>query len=243
MSNSSQLDFIQTDYLPVFVGQSVLPQLYGSANRAAIDHVSLFFLEKATRHLEAVCTLCRHEFGEDALILGRTMLEHCLYLEHIAAGADAEQRRIRAESFVYDGDRQRVEKLKELEALKAAGKSLSWIAGIQSSDPAQWVSPEPPGFQRLPNLKAIATGLGGEWESYYHFVYWSVSKLAHPSGLGSHTYKADPDSEGEVSRALALAFPMHAYLTRTVLDLLGRADLFPVLDERMSRFINLDSQG
>ena len=34
----------------------------------------------------------------------------------------------------------------------------------------------------------MATELGGEWECWYHFLYWSVSSLTHPSGLGIHTY-------------------------------------------------------
>lgn len=221
----------------------VLPELYSSANPGAICQVSLFFLEKTTRHLEANCPLCRHEFGEDAQILGRTMLEHCLYLEHIAAGADTEQKRIRAESFLHYGDRQRVKRLKVLEELKAAGKCQTWIEDILASDPVQEVRPEPPGFQQLPNLKAIATRLGGEWECKYHLIYWSVSKLVHPGVLGSHTYAADPDPEVEVNRALSLAFEMHARLTCTVLALLGEITLAPRLEERVRQFINLHSQG
>ncbi len=79
-------------------------------------------------------------------------------------------------------------------------------------------------FQRtIPNsqnFKTMATDLGGEWECWYHFLYWSVSKLTHPSGLGSHTYMQEVDEDAEIFRSIALALTMHYFLTDTVLSLL-----------------------
>jgi hypothetical protein len=58
----------------------------------------------------------------------------------------------------------------------------------------------PQGFVPLKNFKTMATELGGEWECWYHSLYWSISKLTHPSGLGSYTYIQEHDEEAELIR-------------------------------------------
>jgi len=66
----------------------------------------------------------------------------------------------------------------------------------------------------------MATDLGGEWECWYHFLYWSASTLTHPTGLGSHTYMQEADQNAEIFRSLVLALTMHYFLTDAVLSLL-----------------------
>jgi hypothetical protein len=181
-----------------------------------------------------MCVLCEAGFAEDALVLGRTIFELAVHLRTIASPDCVEQRRLKAECFIYDGDRQRVGKLEEMAALKQQGKCLSWITEIEAKHPVAETIPIPKDFVRPKNLKQMATDLGGEWECWYYFLYWSVSHLTHPSGLGSHTYVQDFDQEAEVSRAVALALTMHYFLTDSVLSLLDLETLRPGLEKCMA---------
>jgi hypothetical protein len=197
--------------------------------------VSDFFLRKATKTLDAICVLCETGFAEDALVLGRTIFELSLHLKWIALPDSIEQQRLRAESFIYEGDRQRVERLKQLKKLKQEGKCLWWITQIEAKNPNFQTIPEPNGFVRLkrPEIMTMATELGDPWEWLYHSTYKDISKLVHPSGSGSHTYLQDVDQEEEVSRAISFAIVMHYYLTDTVLLLLGLERFRPRLEEFM----------
>ena len=162
-----------------------------------------------------------------------------MYLLWIASPDTVENRRQRAESFIYDGDRQRVVKLKELEALKKQGKCLSWINDIEARNPVFETIPMPANFTPLKNLKDMATELGDEWEGWYHFIYWSISKLTHPSGLGSHSYLQEVDQGEEISRALTMGLTMHFSLTSAALSLLRLEKFCSPLEEAMQQFIAL----
>jgi hypothetical protein len=197
-----------------------------------IAKVSDFFLRKTTKTLDAMCVLCEAGFAEDALVLGRTIFELAVHLRTIASPDSVEQRRLKAECFIYDGDRQRVAKLNELAKLKEEGKCLSWITKIDAPNPTTIHIPQD--FVRPKNLKEMATDLGGEWACWYHFLYWSLSTLTHPSGLGSHTYIRDFDQEAyeaEISQAITLAWTMHYLLTDSVLSLLDLEMLLSRLEE------------
>jgi hypothetical protein len=150
---------------------------------------------------------------------------------------------LRAESLIYDGGRQRAEKRKELENLKRQGKCLDWINDIEAGEPVFQEVSMPPGFVPLKRLKNMATDLGGEWECDYHFIYWNISKLAHPSVLGSHTYIQQPDLDAEMHRAaethraIAVAFSMHWRLSLMALSLLNLDALKPQLDSYAAMFV------
>jgi hypothetical protein len=238
-SNSAKLSFIR-EYIETHVGKEILPEV-GSIPKTdnPLAVVSHFFLNKATKTLDAICVLCEADLAEDALVLGRTILELCLYLQTIALPDTSEQQRLRAESLIYDGDRQRVEKLKELATLKQQGKCLSWINDIEAENPVFQTVQMPSNFVPLKKLKTMATELGGEWECWYHFIYWSISKLTHPSGLGSHTYFLNVDQEQEVSRAITVSLTMHFFLTVTVLGLVNLERLRPPLEKSVKHFIAL----
>ncbi len=229
---AAQLSFIREHYIDSVIGKEILPsvtQISPIDNPTAI--VCDFFLRKATKSLDAACILCEASLAEDALILGRTIFELCLYLQTIASADTIEQRRHNALCFIYDGDRQRVAKVNALLELKKQGKCLSWIQDIEDINPVFETIPMPNDFVPLKNLKAMATDLGGKWECWYHFLYWSLSKLAHPSGLGSHTFIQACDQEVEAFSAITVAWTMHYFLTDLVLSLVDLEKLRPQLEE------------
>ena len=234
-STSAKLSSIRDHYLYGVIDKEIflrVTSIEQTNNPLAI--VSDFFLRKATKTLDAMCMLCEAGFAEDALVLGRTIFELAVHLRTIASPDSVEQRRLKAECFIYDGDRQRVAKLNELAKLKHQGKCHSWITGIESKNRVFGTIPIPKNFVRPKKLKEMATELGGEWECWYHFLYWSLSNITHPSGLGSHTYIQDFDreaQEAEISRAITLALSMHYFLTDSVLSLLDLESLRPRLEE------------
>jgi hypothetical protein len=238
-NQGAAIRLIREDYTPLIMDR-VLPTVAASRGRPWVEQLSEYFLRKSTRHLEAICTLAESGFGEDGLIVGRALLEHSLYLAWVAAAASAEGQDERAHHFFYDGDRQRLEKRKELERLQAEGKSRDWVDALLNGEMQDPVMAKPAAFAPLPSLKRIADELGGEFETYFYFVYWSVSKLAHPSGMGSHTYY-DDDSASECWRALALGFPQHAVMTANTLTMLQLEELRGEIEQLTRRFIALDS--
>ena len=188
-SNSAKLSIIRDQYLFGVIDKEIFPSVTGTDQiNNPIGIVCDFFLRKATTTLDAICILCEAGLGEDALVLGRTIFELSLHLQAIASPASVEQRRHKAECFIYDGDRQRIAKLQEMVELKKRGKCLLWIAEIEANKPFAETIPVPKDFVRPKRLKDMATELGGEWESWYYFLYWSVSHLAHPSGWQLHIH-------------------------------------------------------
>ena len=86
----------------------------------------------------------------------------------------------------------------------------------------------------------MATDIGGEIECLYHFIYWSISKLTHPSVIGSHSYFGEVDADEEIARA-QVALTMHFYMTIAMLDLLDLDKLRVPLEEAMQKFVALSS--
>ncbi len=239
MFTSDDARLVRDGYIRDFVRGQVVGRLDTSTAPAEVLHVTRYFVTKATRHLEAAMTLAQAGFHEDALIIGRAILELALHGRFVLAGKDDGERAFRAASFIYDGDRQRGTKHDQILKLRAEGKCGSWIAGLEAEGPLQPVTtPAPAGFKGLPSLEKMADALGGEWLSHYHLLYWSVSKLAHPSALGSHTYIADADEDRETERAMALAFPMHVQMMIGVLDLPGLDDLHPALEAAVRPYLS-----
>jgi hypothetical protein len=239
-TNSAKLAFIRDVYVDQHVGTKILPKVSlvpTTNNPFAV--VSYYFLFKSLKTLDAICLLSETGHSEDALILGRTIFELALHIHWIAKPDTAEGRRVRAESFIYDGDRQRVAKLDELKTLKQQGRCLSWISEIEAQNPTFETIPIPSNFIPLRNLKDMATELGGEWEGWYHFIYWSISKLTHPSGIGSHSYLQEVDQQQEVSRALTVGLTLHFFITSAVLRLLEFEDFHAPLEKAMQGFIAL----
>ncbi len=236
---TSELSFIRDRYIDSVIGKAILPSVTSIPKMDnPIVIVCDFFLRKATKTLDAICVLCEVGFAEDAQVLARTIFELGLHVQTIASADTIEQRKLKALYFIYDGDRQRVEKLKEFAKLKEQGKCLSWIKEIEAQNPVLKTITKPKDFVSPKKLKDMATDLGGEWECWYHFFYWSLSKLTHPSGLGSHTYIQDCDQEAEASIAINVALMMHYFLTSCVLSMLDlerlRSQLEECIKEKMS---------
>jgi hypothetical protein len=178
-------------------------------------------------------------FSEDAFTLTRKIFEFSLHMQAIATPCADEQRRHRALCFIYDGDRQRLAKLAELAELKKHGKCVALIDEIDAAGPALATVAMPANFASPRNLKDMAAEIGGEWQCWYALLYWSSSKLSHPSGLGSHTYLQDVDPAQETGAALSLAVAMHYELIKRMLPLLGLDSLMPQLDACMGEFVVL----
>lgn len=182
--------------------------------------------------------LCELGFAEDALILGRTIFELSVYLKTIALPDSVEERQINATSFIYDRDhRQRAARLKKWQTLKAQGKCLQFIAPIEAQNPdLQTAEPPPDNFIPLKNFERMATELGEPWECWYHFLYASLSQLAHPTGSGS-LHIRDLEHDQEISEALSISVTTHYYLTDTVLTLLNLENYRLGLEQCMKDFI------
>jgi hypothetical protein len=123
--------------------------------------------------------------------------------------------------------------------LKKRGKCLSWITDIEAQNPIFETVPMPANFVSLKNLKDMAAEVGDEWEGWYHFLYWSVSKLTHPSGIGSHTYLIAVNQVEESSRALTVGLTMQFFLTSAVLNLSALEKFRAPLEQAMQQFIAL----
>jgi hypothetical protein len=238
---TTTLSFIRDHYIDEVIGKNILPSVIDipqTGNPIAV--VCDFFLRKSTKTLKAICTLCETGFSEDALILGRTIFELGLHLQTIASADSVEKRQHNAQCFIYDGERQRQLKLNELEELKRQGKCLSWINEFEALTSVAETVAMPDGFIQPPSkLNRMASKLGGDWECLYRIIYWSVSTLTHPSGLGSHTYIQDYDQEEEASRAIAFALTTHYFLTGCVLNLLTLESLHPQLEECLKTVMSL----
>jgi hypothetical protein len=238
LNNMEKIAFIRDHYLDTVIGEEIYPQVTNiTYEDNPLTVVSDFFFRKATKTFDAICVLSETGFAEDAQVLGRTLFELCVHLLTIVAPTSIEQRRLKAECFIYDAERQRVEKWKELTSLKQQGKCLSWITQIEAQNPVLQQVTMPQGFVPLKNFKTMATELGGEWECWYHSLYWSVSKLTHPSGLGSYTYILENDEEAELSGSIAIGLTMHYLLTEAVLTLLELETLRPSLEASMKNVL------
>jgi hypothetical protein len=229
---------ILNEYLP-FIGLKVTPALFGASYGPWLQAVVLFFTVKAERHLKAICVLCERGLGEDAQIIGRAIFEHRLHLAYITTPKRKAQREYRAKCFAYDGDRQRFTKAAEFRELRAQGKCVEWIDGLLVQEMEARKVRKPRGFKSLPSLKAMAEAVGGGLECDYHSLYWSLSKLAHPSGLGSASYvMAEPDGD-VLHEAVALAFPVHLLLTVNALHVAGVNGLDAELEALGRRFLDI----
>lgn len=240
-SNSDKLSFIRDTYINRHLREIILPAVISipkTTNPLAV--IGDYFLQKATRTLDAICLLCDGGFAQDAMVLGRTILELCIHMHTIALPNTIEEKRQRAESVIYDAERQRGEKFKELMTLKQQGKCLLWLSGFDAYNIPFQPPIMPREFVPLKNLKTMARDLGGEIECWYNFIYWSVSKLAHPSAIGSHSYFGEFDQDEEIARAL-IAVTIHFYMTIAVLDVLELNELRPSLEKSMEEFVALSN--
>ena len=220
------LSLIRDNYLDKTIGKEIFPCVMGMLRENdPILIVCDFFLRKSTKTLDAICVLCETGFAEDALVLVRTIFELALHLQSISSESSPEKQQHRAECFIYNGDRRRVQQLKKLDDLKKQEKCSFWINGIEASNPVFETIARPQDFVQPKNLEQMATELGGDWECWYHFLYFTLSQLAHPSGLGSHTYLQECNQKDELTRAFSVAWTMHFFLTNSILNLLRLEEL------------------
>lgn len=241
-SNAAKLSFVRETYINSHLRKTIIPAVRSiPKTNNALAVIGDYFLTKATKTLDAICLLCHSGFTEDAMVLGRTILELCIHMHMIALPNTIEEKRQRAESMIYDAGRQRGEKFKQLQTLKQQGKCLAWFSDFDSNDTAFQPPTMPPKFVPLKKLKTMAQEIGGEIECWYNFIYWSVSKLTHPSAIGSHSYFSEVEPDDDVFRAL-IAVTMHFYMTIAVLDVLELNELRPPLEKSMEEFVALSKR-
>jgi Family of unknown function (DUF5677) len=92
-SISTKLSLIRDHYGDGVLGNEIFPKVKSIEHTGnPIAKVSDFFLRKGTKTLDAICVLCETDFGDDALVLGRTLFELVVYLKWIALPDSIEQR-------------------------------------------------------------------------------------------------------------------------------------------------------
>jgi hypothetical protein len=84
-SNAPKLSFIRDTYINCHLRKTILPAVSSipKTNNPLVV-IGDYFLTKATKTLDAICLLCDGGFAEDAMVLGRTILELCIHMYTIA---------------------------------------------------------------------------------------------------------------------------------------------------------------
>lgn len=221
----SIVTFIKNDFVPFIEGQ-VMTKMH-SYEGDALKITSDYLLKKSTKSLKAICELCTMDYGEDALVLGRTVFENSLTLAFIYKPESVELKDCFANLFIlhYLSDQDKIKK--DLEELKKKGKCREWIDKLENGESLQelvtanhekdktlrkrnhfvkkaqkYISERIQIELRkdtwnLLSIKNTALLVGEPYECYYHFVYWSLSKHVHPSVLGSYSYYGKSTQQDE----------------------------------------------
>lgn len=239
------LTFLETEYRREYVEVRLISAAARLSNsNAQVQHqLAFLFLQKSTRLLGAICALSKLEFGEEAIVLARTLFEYSIRIAYIYSGDTESVVNERARAFAGKGLDDQTVMLRKLAELKAQGKCLDIIADLQSSATAQ----APPSgtnkdWENSPNEQTMAKELGEPYECDWHFIYWGMSKIAHPNII--NLIEADqnvPDSFGDHGRALFVAFNHHYRIAQIVCSQLGTCGqtLKRELDVKANKFLTL----
>lgn len=132
--NSAMINFIQNDVIS-FVNRHILPVTSKPNNPLQI--VCEFTLEKCTKSIKAVCELCAKDYGEDALIIARSIYEHSLTLAYICKpDSSLDLAKIissdeLARMYILHGLKDQLSKQKQISRLNQEGKCKDWEIDIQ----------------------------------------------------------------------------------------------------------------
>jgi len=230
------LRFIKDNFIH-FAGNKIMPKVHpvkGDALKITAD----FILRKTTKTMKAVCDLCSKGYGEDAQVLGRTIFENAINLTFVCKPDFKETRDCLASLYILHSAKEQQNKQRGIEELKKKGKCKEWIEDLEkgksSLDKQELMEgastkevleaaekclkeylrklgkkPKDKRSWSSISLKDMSEIVGEPYECYYHFIYWSLSKLVHPSTLGSSSYHgvSHPSDEfGETGRALQISF-------------------------------------
>ena len=167
-------------------------------------------------------------------------------------------RRGLARLYIQHGEKQRKKKQKEIEELKEKDKCRQWIEDVekgksfsdnQESDEEYLKAylrklckkPTNKRSWSLISLKGMSEIVGEPYECYYHFVYWSLSNLTHPSTLGGYSYydvSYPSDEFGETGKALQISFDCYCNILSMV-DKIFELRFEEEINQFARRYINL----
>lgn len=233
------LKFIQNDYLKSFVFVHAMPKITQRTPCDALEAASQFFLRKSTKSLSATVSLCRDEFGQDALIIARSMFEISLTFAYILRPASRADKVKVAEQYIYrEKSEQETVKKRILELLRS-GACKEWLQQmpdiISSCQSSEINNPRRRG--NLASVSAMAKALGEPYLCEYVFIYWSISHLVHSNPLSTHSYYGAQETSDHV-RALQLAFDLH-FRTLQMSLLAMEVQVGPTLAHIRDEFIRL----
>ena len=224
MSCSRLIEFVEQKYIGDFVRDRLIPAATDNPTQIMAS-LSRNFLQSSTNILSAICTLAKLEFGDEPLILARTIFEYSMHIAYIHAGGES-----RARAFVVKGYEEQKRRRCELSKLKEQGKCLDWIKDMEA---ATWHEAEndlTKSVDQFPSFKNMAKDLGEPYECDWHFIYWSISKAVHPNDINSIARNPSEDAK----RALLLGFNYHYRIARIVC-----ASLEQELDAKVQEFLGL----
>lgn len=123
------ISFIQYDFIP-FVEISMIARTHARRD-SALKLVSRFMLTKSTKTLKAICELCKKNYGEDSLVLGRTIFENSLALAFVYKPEPKEIRECIANIFILHASKEQEYMKKNIRDLKNTGKYKEWINDLE----------------------------------------------------------------------------------------------------------------
>ena len=100
--------------------------------------------------------------------------------------------------------------------------STEVIADVEAAAPGQTPLHAEKDWEDFPNEKRMAKELGEPYECDWFFLYWSMSKIAHPTAMNLlATSQIDTNPSGDGERALLVGFTNHYRIAEIVCSALG----------------------
>lgn len=206
MSYNKLIEFVEKKYIGNFIRGCLIPASTGDS-MPLMANLSRNFLQSSTSALSAICVLGKLEFGDEPLILARTIFEYSVHHAYIHAGGDA-----RAKAFVDKGYEEQKRRRNELSELKNQGKCHGMVEAIYAAISQESFPDVKEDWEALPSLQNMAKELGEPYECDWYFIYWSLSKAAHPNDI--NTIPRNPADDAK--RALLLGFNYHYRIAQKV---------------------------
>ncbi len=216
--NKKLLDFVDDKFKPKLTDW-----------KTALRVVSLFLFAKSTKTFRALTVLCSKGYGEDAVILARSILENLICLTYI----QKDESQHRAELFMYHSfidHKEKAEQIKDdyciKEYIEQTNVKLDDDFEGNYNKAIKMRKDECEKIKKTQKYKvdryswsglsirdmAIETELK---DFYYDQVYWLISQFSHPNPSASYTYLKikedglniiDKPNEKWVKQALTLGF-------------------------------------
>lgn len=208
MSYNKLIEFVEQEYIDNFIRGRLIPASTGNSI-PLMASLSQNFLQSSTSALSAICVLGKLEFGDEPLILARTIFEYSVHHAYIHAGGD-----VRAKAFVGKGYEEQKRRRSELSELKDQGKCHEMVEAIDAAISQENFPDIKKDWGESTGLQKMAKELGEPYECDWYFIYWSLSKAAHPNDI--NTIPSNPAEDAK--RALLLGFNYHYRIAQKVCE-------------------------